>query len=222
MRLCLLDAWHPEDPALLNSHWVACRTEEALLRAFPGAALAIVSGGEVTPDAVATKLGESHEGYAYFGHGNANALCGVPEPDGAPVVLLARSHVGRIGASWFHAFACMSGETLARDAASAGVSAYLGYRVKVILEWEPERLPAELLVLLQDLVTEATLSLAGGERSPDTIRRRVRTASDRLLEWMDTNEEATGSLAWTVNAGLQMLANLLHKDLVLEGAEIRE
>ena len=52
MRICILDAWHPEDPALVNSHWVAERTIDVLKTAHPGACVAVLSGGDLGPSTV--------------------------------------------------------------------------------------------------------------------------------------------------------------------------
>lgn len=220
MKVCLLDAWSPGDPALVNSHWVAERTLDVLLRAHPDAAIELVAGDFVDAAAVETALSQPHEGFAYFGHGREHLLYRQRDQSGAPVSLFGLQNVGRLGARWFHAFACLSGDTLCRDAARAGAAAYLGYRVPVVVEWEVSRLPDELLALLEDLVTVATILLASGQRAREVIRRRVRDASDRLLEWLDTNEEASAPIAWIELTGLQMLANLLHRKLELEGTAV--
>jgi hypothetical protein len=219
MKICLVDAWSPEDAALVNSHWVAERTHTALRQAHAEATLEMISGDEVDAAAVDVALSSSHEGFVYFGHGREDLLYR-RDAAGEPIPLFGSTHLARLGARWFHAFACRSGLTLCRDAASAGAAAYLGYCVEVVVEWEVSRLPPELIALLEDLVTVATLLLASGERSRVALRRRVRDASDRLLEWLDTNEEASRSVHLNELMGLHMLANQLHETLALEGTAV--
>jgi hypothetical protein len=220
MRLCLLDAWHPEDPALVNSHWVAEQTGAALRRADPGVVLEVLSGDEVTLASVAAQMALPHAGFAYFGHGREHLLYRTKDEAGQPVPIVGLEQVDAIGPRWFHAFACLSGETLCHDAAAARAGAYLGYRVTVVVEWDVPMLPEPARLLLEDLVTSATLQLAAGQRSRDAIRRQVRAVSDRLLDWLDTNEEACESVPWVELAGLQMLASLLHGKLELEGTAV--
>ena len=137
-----------------------------------------------------------------------------------PITIFGAEHVQVLGNRWFHAFACLSGHTLCRDAAKAGAAAYLGYCQTVNVTWEVGQLPDELRALLEDLVTTATLQLASGERSRDAIRRRVRDASDLLLVWLDTNEEACDRIPWIELTGLQILASMLHQKLELEGSAV--
>ena len=217
MNVCILDPWYPEDPALVNSHWVAGRTIDMLLRADPTAAIEVVSADDVDRARLEAELSKPHEGFAYFGHGREHVLYRRCDESGEPILLVAAENVGLLGDRWFHAFACLSGDTLCRDAANAGAAAYLGYRVSVIVEWEVTQLPDELRALLEDLVTVATLQLAVGQRSRSAIRRRVREASDRLIDWLDMNEEAVQSIHWRDLTGLNMLANLLHQKLEFEG-----
>ena len=127
----------------------------------------------------------------------------------------------RIESAWMHAFACLSGETLCPEAANAGVGAYLGYDVLVVLEWEIPALPEPLSDLLTDLVTVATLQLARGERSVDAIRRHVAEASDRLVDWSTANEDdQCAHMHWKDLTGLRILASLLHRNLKLEGTAV--
>jgi len=216
----VLDAWDPEDPALVNSHWVAERSIEALLRARPDAEIKVVAGEGLDRTAVRDELPGQHEGFAYFGHGREHVLYRRLDDFKNPVPIFGIEEVRVLGARWFHAFACLSGDTLCRDAASAGAAAYLGYRVTVNVEWEVPQLPDELRLLLQDLVTVATLELALGQRSRDAIRRRVREASDRLVDWLDTHEEAVEPIHWKDLTGLKALASLLHQKLELEGSAV--
>lgn len=221
MKICVLDAWNPEDPALVNSHWVAERTVAALIHADPGAAIEVISAAEVTLARAEMELLRDHDAFAYFGHGRKHLLYRCKDEANEPVPIVGVDQVRGIGARWFHAFACLSGETLCHDAAAAGAAAYLGYSVVVVVEWDVPPLPDELRVLLEDLVTIATLQLAAGQRSRNTIRRQVREASNQILEWLDLNEEeACAEINWPELTGLKMLANLLHQKLVLEGSSV--
>lgn len=219
MKLCLIDAFRQDDPALVNSHWVAERTASAL-RERHGAEIESLSGEEVFPASVMAVLGRTVDGYAYFGHGREHVLYRDKDSAGEPVALLDVEGARRIGPRWFHAFACWSGVTLGPEAAKSGAAAYLGYRVPVVVEWDIEDIPAELGRLLQELVTVATLALAAGQRSRSAIRREARAISDRVLEWMDVHWEECASMPWIQNAGIQKLANLLHVDLMLEGSSV--
>lgn len=221
MMVCVLDAWDPEDPALVNSHWVAEQSTQALLKTHPNAEIKVVAGEELDRLSAEAELSQPHEGFAYFGHGREHVLYRCSDDSENPVPIIGVEQVRLIGARWFHAFACLSGGSLCRDAASSGAAAYLGYCVAVNVEWEVAPLPDELRVLLQDLVTVATLQLAQGERSRDAIRRRVREASDQLVDWLDINEDAVASIHWKELVGLKLLANILHRNLELEGHAVQ-
>lgn len=216
MKLCILDAWHRDDPALVNSHWVAERTADALQRELRDGDVQVVSGDDIDRARVAAALQGDFDGFAYFGHGRDHCLTR------HGVVLMGPEDVGAIKARWFHAFACLSGRMLSRDAARAGAGAYLGYKELVNVHWEISPLPTALRELLGELVTAATLQLAGGERSRSAIRARVREASIRLTDWLDMNEEACFEIPWYHLAGLKVLAIVLHRDLELEGSAVRD
>lgn len=217
MSVCILDAWHPDDPALLNSHWVAEQTTEVLRRGRPYLAVDSLSGEAVDPTTVSAALDRPYAGFAYYGHGCEHLLY-----HRGRVPLLGREQVHRLGARWFHAFACLSGDTLCQDALEGGAAAYLGYRVRVILDWDPTRLPDELRERLIALITAATLQLVDGVRSTDAIRRHVRAASDRLVEWMIDHEDAALTMDSQDWMGLHALASLLERQLVLKGVAVTD
>lgn len=223
MTLCILDAWNAEDSALINSHWVAERTAVALRREFPDVAIEVVAGDEVDATRVSVELERPYYlGFAYFGHGSQRALYRARDAERRPVPLVGINQLGLLKDRWFHAFACLSGDSLCHEAAHAGAAAYLGYRVTVILEWEESSLPEALRDVLATLVTVATLQLAHGDRSRASIRRRVRAASDQLVEWLEVHAEACAALHWWEVAGLYALASLLHREMVLEGRTVLE
>jgi|GEM_PF-3263343 len=228
MKVCILDAWSSEDAALVNSHWVAVKTEASLRRMFKAVDITVMSGPAVDRGCAEARLAESHDGFAYFGHGREHVLyrCtddsnpDLPREKREPIPIVGLEQITLLGPRWFHAFACLSGTSLCTHAANAGVSAYLGYCVKVNVTWDPAILPEELRQLLEELVTAATLQLVSGERSRVAIRRQVRHISDRLLDWVDTNEGACKSIPWIELTALQMLANQLHQKLELEGVAV--
>ncbi len=228
MKVCFFDAWSSEDAALVNSHWIAERTVAVFRRDFATATVTIMSGDTVDRACAEAKLAENHDGFVYFGHGRENVLyrCtddsnpDLPREKRPPIPILGIDQIALLGPRWFHAFACLSGNSLCKHAANAGASAYLGYCVKVNVTWDPDELPEELRQLLEELVTVATLRLASGERSRTTIRRHVKEVSDRLIDWVDMNEEACLSIKWIDLTALHMLANQLHDKLELEGVAV--
>lgn len=219
MKVCVLDAWSPDDPALADSHWIAERSADALRRRIPDVELSIVTG-ELDTAQVEAELTGVHDGFAYFGHGRERVLFLRCDGSGRPIALLGVEQVEHLRGRWFHAFACWSGTSLCWEAAHAGAAAYLGYELPVNLSFERSALPDEVLRLLEDLVTTATLHLAGGERSRNIIRGHVRAASDRLMEWLDTHDDVCFSIDWTELAALHSFAQLLHRRLELQGTDV--
>lgn len=209
MTVCIIDVWSTEDPALMNSHWVAERTAEVFERAVPQIDYVIVGGSDVDAESIAAALACPHHGFAYFGQGCADSLFREPDYFRRPIVLIGRSQLDQLTARWFHAFACLSGQTLCRAAAETGAAAYLGYVDAVNVEWNASLLPHDLRVLLADLVTVATLQLATGERSRDALRRRVRAAADRLIDRLCAYDDAVydgaAALPLADRMGLQAL-----------------
>lgn len=228
MKLCLLDAWKHNDPALLNSHWVADRTREALQTTFPDVVLAVRAGDAVDKACMEAVLAEAHDGFVYFGHGRESVLYRdkdasnpiLRERDCPPIPIFEIHHLLSLGPRWFHAFACLSGKTLSEEALQAGAAVYVGYSMELAVEWDPERLPQELRDLLHQLVVVATIELARGQRSRRSLRVGVRNASERLLDWLDTHESDCAQIPWYELCGLQMLANRLHQNLEAGGIAI--
>jgi hypothetical protein len=215
MTVCILDVWHPDDSALVNSHWVAEQTHEVLVeQRFE---VQIVAGA-IDRERIRSELITTHDGFAFFGHGRDHLLYARRDERERPIPLIDGIDVSLVAARWFHAFACRSGNTLAINALDAGIAAYLGYRVAVNVEWEPFQLPAEITVLLRELVTIATIRLALGERSTMALRRAVRDVAVRLCEAVDFHRDA---LELRHLMGLNAFANSMHQDLVLEGTEVR-
>lgn len=221
MRVCVLDAWSPELSGSAESHWIAERTIEALQTKLLGAEVVVVAGDLDAAQVTDAMMGP-HEGLAYFGHGRERVLYlrldHTRDPP-APLPLLDAQQIHLLRGRWFHAFACLSGHSLSWDALRAGVSAYLGYDRPITVEFDPEALPAELLALLSELATEATLLLACGERDAKVIRARVRSASDRLCAWLTAVERV--EIPWHAHAALSLLAHTLHARMELRGVDVR-
>jgi hypothetical protein len=217
MKVCILDAWDPEDPALVNSHWVAEQTYAVLLEHTEASEIKVVADA-IDRAIIRVELNGSHNGFVFLGHGRDHVLFQRCDERGKPIPLIDATDAPFVGPRWFHAFACLSGNTLAFNALDAGIAAYLGYRVAVNVEWEPLQLPAEIIMVLRDLVTAATMKLALGERSTEVIRPDVRSIAVRLRKVIRYHRDA---LELKHLMGLRAFANLLHKDLVLEGTEVR-
>ncbi len=212
MTVLVLDADLPGDPddrALENSHWVAEQIAAAL--ASP---TSTIRGVELTRARVDAELGsDAHTGVVYCGHGRDGELHQCRE------VLLDLANLECVGQRWFHAFACNSGNRLALSAASQ-VSAYLGYHRPVIVEWTVEGLPDEVLIILRDIVTAATLDLESGVRSRSKIRRRVRDAYDAWIAWRE-DHEGDQDLPLLDRMGLSALSRL-YDCMELHGTAVRD
>lgn len=219
MKLCIFDAWNFGDPALQNSHWVAHKTRHALETSIPACKVNILGGEEVTHASVCQALAESFDGYMYFGHGRENLLYRSRDTTGTPVAILESQDVGLLGRQWFHAFACLSGQSLGKEAAQAGAAAYLGYNVLLLVEWDVPELPPELERILGKFTTIASTLLAHGERSRTRLRRQIRDVSGELLGWLDEHAEAF-SLPPGTHMGLHQLANILHQKIEFHGTAV--
>lgn len=217
MKVAILDAWLPGDPALVNSHWVAEQTHDVLVEHAAGFEV-VVAVAHIDRETIRAELTKPHDGFAYFGHGRDCVLYQRCDAENKPVPLLDRNDISLVGPRWFHAFACLSGNTLAFEAVDLEVAAYLGYNIAVNVEWEPLRLPAEVAARLRDLVTTATIMLALGERSRQAIGRNVREAANRLQGAVHSHR---AQLELRHIMGLNALANSLHRDMQLQGTEVQ-
>lgn len=80
---------------------------------------------------------------------------------------------------WLHAFACLSGQSLAAVAAACGVELYAGYRTTINVSWvEPPPAEPEFTAL----VTALTQALVLGERDPARLQAQVSGAADAFIE----------------------------------------
>ena len=209
MTVLVIDADAVGDAALENSHWVAVQIAGVL-----APAVETHRGAEATRVSLERAMSErAYTGFVYCGHGRNAALVHAGEH------LLDLSNVGLVGGRWFHAVACNSGTTLALTAFAQG-GAYLGYHRPVIVEWTVAGLPPEVLSILQDIVTVATLDLKQGVRSRSAIRRRVRAAHDRWIAWRD-DHEGDEDLPLLDRMGLSALAHL-YRSMEFHGIDVIE
>ncbi|NJK32238.1 MAG: hypothetical protein HC927_07425 [Deltaproteobacteria bacterium] len=142
MKIAILDAWSEEDPALVNSHWVAEQTRDVLLR--HGFDVEVIAD-ELDRATVRQQFDAPHDGFAYFGHGRDHVLYRDLGENGRPIALVDADDVSLIGDRWMHAFACLSGNTLCFHAADAGIAAYFGLAsFAVNVEWEISGSPEQL------------------------------------------------------------------------------
>lgn len=212
MRIGLLDAWDPADPALVNSHWVAEQHRARLL----GHEVELLSGGDLVPAQVAAVIeAGGHDGWAFFGHGAGRSLVA----HGQPVV---DHHLGpALNGRWLHAFACRS-DGVCESLAATGAAAVLGYTENVTLEWELVDLPPTLLALFGELVVAGTGGLVAGERSRSALRRQVREAAETVTSWLIDHEELVERLPLEQQMGLWATPGVLHQALFLVGATVVE
>lgn len=214
MRIGLLDAWDPADPALVNSHWVA-EQHRARLQAR-GHEVEVLTGAGLVPAQVAAAIqAGAHDGWAFFGHGADRALVA----HGQPVV---DHHLGpALSGRWLHGFACRSAG-VCESLAATGAGAVMGYTENVTLEWEPVDLPPALLALFSELVVAATGGLVAGERSRSALRRLVREAAEAVTSWLIDHEQAVERLPLNQQMGLWATPGVLHQALYLVGATVVE
>lgn len=212
MTVVILDADRtddPEDKALENSHWVAEQIAAVLV-----SPTITIRGEALTRGRLEEALRDAqHAGVVYCGHGRDGELrqCGE--------ALLDITNLEQIGARWFHAFACNSGNRLALSAGPF-VAAYLGYHRPVIVEWTVDGLPDEVRAILRDIVTAATLNLESGVRSRSAVRRRVRDAYDAWIAWRE-DHDGDEDLPLLDRMGLSALSRL-YDGMELHGTEVTD
>ncbi|MEZ4393344.1 MAG: hypothetical protein R3A48_19840 [Polyangiales bacterium] len=208
MSVVILDADAPDDEALENSHWVAEQTARSL------EPLRVLRGEAVTRESTEATLQDSAvTGVVYCGHGRDDALVA---PAG-PVLDAANLHL--VGPRWIHAFACNSGNVLSVSARREGVGAYLGYNRPVNVEWTVDELPPEVVEILREIVTAASIALHRGERSRRAIRRMIRERYDAWVRWRDGDE--AGAVSMRDHMGLSALARL-YDSLEFDGTLVED
>jgi len=149
-----------DDDALVNSAWIAAQTV-ARARRPP----AVIGGTGAVRAALEAHVQATPElsGLAFFGHGSTDRLFDANrapnESDGPAAIDTDNVHLLR--GCWIHAFACLSGMTLATRAVVLGAALYVGYQRPLDVGWSAPP-PAEQEFV--EMVTCVTLALLEGER----------------------------------------------------------
>ncbi|KYF78391.1 hypothetical protein BE17_43400 [Sorangium cellulosum] len=120
---------------------------------------------------------------ALFGHGLPHAVMGSDAREA-----LDAGNAACVGPRWAHATACNTGIALV-PACARHPGLFVGYDVRLIVEWTVEELPDVLRELLARLVTATTLGLLAGVRARTDLQRRAAAAADELTAWVIENAE---------------------------------
>lgn len=179
-RFLVFAAWTPEDVALWSSRWMA----EQTIRLAAGSEAVAVQGAAAVRGTLESALADGAlEGVALFGHGMRHAVMGSDAREA-----LDAGNAACVGPRWAHAMACNTGAMLVPSCAGhPGV--FVGYDVRLIVEWTVEELPDALRELLARLVTATTLGLLAGVRVRADLQRRAAAAADELTAWIVENTE---------------------------------
>lgn len=177
------------DESLKSSRWAGQQVSERL---------AAVSF-EITPieqrgglRAALDQLGGA-AGVAFFCHGSEHALI-----DGEKSPILDADNADRLRGRWAYAFACRSGVELAAIAAHHGCDAYVGYEAAVIVEWSPDDIPDVVRSEFAELLSEAALLLATGERDQRALRTKLLAKAGPLQLWCIDHPGASRGLEITL------------------------
>ncbi len=180
-------AWTKDDDDLWNSHWIAQETarlapspprfierDEAVRQTLEAA----LTRGQVSP----MTSREAIEGIAFFGHGKPDAVLG---SDDKPALDLGNVHL--LERRWAHAFACNTGRELVP--AAMGADLFVGYDVRLTVDWTLEDIPEELRKRMATLVAATTLGLLEGIRSKTELQERARIAQNAVAEWLSEHPD---------------------------------
>ncbi|WP_437946109.1 hypothetical protein WME98_35630 [Sorangium sp. So ce296] len=179
-RFLVFAAWTQDDAALWNSRWMA----EQTIRLAAGAEAVAVQGGDAVREMLESALEDSAlDGVALFGHGLPHAVMGSDAREA-----MDAGNAACVGLRWAHAMACNTGVALVPSCA-AHPGLFVGYDVRLIVEWTVEDLPEALRELLAQLVTATTLGLLAGVRARIDLQRRAAAAADELTAWVIENAE---------------------------------
>jgi hypothetical protein len=165
------------DDALLNSAWIAAQT----IASAPHPP-AVIEGSGAVRAALEAHVRATPElsGLAFFGHGARDRLFDASrspaDPDGPAAIDTENVHLLR--GCWIHAFACLSGVTLAERAVVLGATIYVGYRRPLDVGWTVPP-PAEREFI--EMVTCVTLALLAGERDERKLLGAVSRAVDAFF-----------------------------------------
>ncbi|MEZ4389750.1 MAG: hypothetical protein R3A48_01540 [Polyangiales bacterium] len=197
-----------DDAALAATRWISEVTRE---RATP--APRALLGHEAVRGGMEEMLraDPSLRGVAFFGHGAEDRLFGADRAPGAPgPSRLDAQNVALLDGRWVHAFACLSGLSLARRAARAGAEIFVGYRRPLDAGWSA---PPSAPTSFADVVTSTTLALLQGQRDERELRANVSRAVDVFFEDLESVPDDDRSPGWM---WLYALAQQLVDDMVVE------
>lgn len=202
-----------EDP-LARTRWMAHHTIERLTA--EGFVPAPVLDHNATRAGLEAAITASIRGVAFFSHGRSARVRSAPgEPMrddaivGADGPALDRDNMGILQGRWVHAIACHAGTELAAQACASGAACFIGYPVALIVDWNPDELPASVVPLMIALVTATTLGLARGVRDERALRRTVNEIAEEIARWCEENEEDAAGL------GLEITAQQLTERLIM-------
>lgn len=145
----------------------------------------------------------SHHGLAAFAHGDEWSIFG---HSGKPA--LDRDNVAALHGLWIWAFACRTRVELGPQAIHAGARAWAGFEVAVMVDWEPEAVPALVRADLAAMTSEPAARFAAGCFDPDSLRRRIRELGERVLaelDDVDAHPDAVG-----LQLSVQQMIDKLH------------
>lgn len=199
----------PGDDALKRTRWMADCTIEVL-----GAdRIGVVS----LLDARATRVEleeavDGVSGLALLSHGRRADFHGRPGADGRPRVVddaiigadgkpaLDRDNLHVSRGRWVHAIACHAGGELGAHVVHGGAVCFVGYNCALIVDWDPDEIPAPVKPLMRDLVTITTRNLAQGVRDERTLRRQANEIAEDIADWCEQNPELAAGHGLEVTA----------------------
>ena len=166
-----------DDDALINRAWIAAQTIACAPRPPT-----VLDGTGAVRAALEAHVRATPElsGLAFFGHGASDRLFDAnrspADSDGPAAIDTENVHLLR--GCWIHAFACLSGMTLATRAVALGAALYVGYQTPLDVGWTVPP-PAEREFV--EMVTCVTLALLAGERDERKLKATVSRTVDAFF-----------------------------------------
>lgn len=173
----------PEDAALKNSRLVADWVVAMLSRR--GVAVDALFDHAATGEALSATLSlDSHAALTAFGHGDQWSI---KDARGGDAVHRENLHLltGRV----VYAFACQTGDELARHAMEAGARCYAGYRTSVIVQWDLRSLHADIHPSLIALATHAAGRVLEGVWDLSQLQRELSDLADVLTLKLQAHDQ---------------------------------
>ncbi len=234
-RVVVFGPWLDGDAALANSRWIALQHSKQL----GDDCIALLNAEAVGPALEAAMDKPSIEGVTLCGHGDGgkavfllhnqnrlrdktwqrlhdatSAQGAVFGADGKPA--LHAENVGRMATRWVHVLACDVGlSELPGLAVSRGAVAFAAYDQRLVPEFDVPSLPGLAAQILATIVTVTTRGLRDWEFNREVLARRVRMATEELLNWIHSE----AGQAWSATTegievvGLTIFATQLHSAL---------